>query len=282
MDPHPERQVYNRGLDLQQAHLPDNPSGPSTMFDLRNPTCFDDDKILYPPRNSVEFFVPHNKIIEKVNPDSVAASLAKDHPGYTSKQVGELSTTISRSYPRVYAVLVYIGKSADITIFMEAEVGDLKLPVFVSSDHRRLKYTTQTNRRAPLALTPLWKQRDVEDFFRYQFAFISPFFARPTDGSLLHYRLSHNDVLPIIEESDWIPDQPLYLEQIMFPSAQSSPGSGTDLQDISSSGSSPDQQSLSPARDAPFTVKQIRLHKGHYDFGNHGVSFTPAFTSDIH
>lgn len=220
------------------------PQATLSAVDILDNKCFDKFEVYYPLKSSrSKFFIPWNRLLEVISVPSVQTALQRwnEDIGLTSNICFSTDdkVTTKASYRRMLGILVHLGRAKDILVFIKNGLNDSMLPLRLKPDRTGLMYT-KAGTDVDVDFLQDWDKRTVKEFGEVQFAFISPYFVRPADGRLLHYILSEEDVLPILEESKWIRE----------------PGDEN------------------PQPDAPVThgVKQIQLHQCHYDFGDYGVS----------
>lgn len=134
-----------------------------------------------------------------ITPELVHEVLAryKAYPGET--QLMEAALKICSSYCKVFAILLRFSKGKFITSFMVQNIDDSNLPL--QGEYRDGKYGVSL-KNGLFGTMEGWRKNEWQNFFNWQWNFLTPFFARP-DGKVLHYHLMSDDILPIIDREDY-------------------------------------------------------------------------------
>lgn len=142
------------------------------------------------------FTRPIEQIAKDVCPDHRVPGLEKEH------------STRDLSRRKIFGILVSIGMSSSIEVFLDNDVSDLDLPFTT-----RCEGTTQVISSAGSRMEALsdllgghvqWPSTWVEKFIERQWEFVAPFFtarATGTGGGITHYKIPKDSVLPWISES---------------------------------------------------------------------------------
>ncbi|KAF2714314.1 hypothetical protein K504DRAFT_394598 [Pleomassaria siparia CBS 279.74] len=163
-------------------------------------------------------FIPKEKLCEVVNPESVARELLKKLPPLHSSdtikayakdicretKIVRRDKTLIKSYLKIFALLVLVDAVPSILLFLEDEkdgddVSDLELPLTLVEGTGGL-YRHGDPRKKPLKCFKhrIWSPFKLESFQEKQWWMLAPFFSRGLDGSVKHYILQDEHVLPFL------------------------------------------------------------------------------------
>jgi len=140
-------------------------------------------------RDAIRIVLPY--IAKNVRPDSLFDQLAQDIYGRK-----EENQRTAKSYRKILAVLVLIGKADTIVDFVRAGVTDAQLPL------KKLGYVRPfqlaiSDSEEPLRLFRKWEHRDIEEFESKQWETLAPFFSTEAKGKdRVRYKLSWRHPLP--------------------------------------------------------------------------------------
>jgi hypothetical protein len=118
-------------------------------------------------------------------------------------QQKNVASTICSSFRKVFAILLKFGKANSIAEFIRLEIDDSNLPLQGKFIEKKYGVYLKNN---SFVFIDDWEKSDWQNFFNWQWAFLTPFFARPK-GKVLHYSLKSDDILPIIEREDYLSDE---------------------------------------------------------------------------
>ncbi|KAF4884931.1 Cyclin-dependent kinase 14 [Colletotrichum fructicola] len=167
-------------------------------------------------------FLPKKQLYSIVNTESVISELIERTSGgredFDIREVAEAVCTDEivelpggkkkrRSYRQVFAILVFLGQSQSIHLFMRDCVSDLDLPLVDREDlefkGENALYRTDSAgepRGQPLACTEEWSDESRRQFCEYQWMMLAPFFYRSAYNKVNHYTLKDHHRLPFVEE----------------------------------------------------------------------------------
>jgi hypothetical protein len=111
----------------------------------------------------------------------------------------EMASEICSSFCKIFAILLNIMRGDSITDFINMGIDDSCLPLQGKS--KDTKYGALLKNDLFFSIEE-WEKSDWQNFFHWQWTFITPFFARPK-GKVLHYTLNSGDILPIIDRQDY-------------------------------------------------------------------------------
>jgi hypothetical protein len=114
-----------------------------------------------------------------------------------------VASTICSSFRKVFAILLKFSKINSIAEFIRLDIDDSNLPLQGELIEKRDGVCLKNN---SLVFMEDWEKSDWQTFFYWQWAFLTPFFARPK-GKVLHYSLKSDDILPIIDREDYLSDE---------------------------------------------------------------------------
>lgn len=115
----------------------------------------------------------------------------------------------STSRRKLFATLVCINKSACITHFVNENLYDCHLPFHLADDNHQDFYVYREVRqnddvvRVQSFSKMSWSVVDCESFYKYQWAFLAPYFEVISDGTHqqpCHYIFDDGQVFPFVEE----------------------------------------------------------------------------------
>ncbi|KAK3342156.1 hypothetical protein B0T25DRAFT_359992 [Lasiosphaeria hispida] len=118
--------------------------------------------------------------------------LTQDIYGRHEKEQGT-----TKSYRKILAILVLIGKADSIVDFVKARVTDDRLPLQKLGIGRRFQLCF-TDDHEPIRLFQKWEDRDIEEFENKQWETLAPFFSAETKeaNAVRRYELSSRHPLP--------------------------------------------------------------------------------------
>jgi hypothetical protein len=117
---------------------------------------------------------------------------------------GPKGKTKIRSFRKIFALLVLVGTTPSICVFLDGNISDLDLPLLPPGPPA----PNGLYRRTPSGLvTPIsldgrdkrkWSPVQIRTFLEYQWKMLAPFFAQDADGDIKHYILHDKDILPFV------------------------------------------------------------------------------------
>lgn len=133
------------------------------------------------------------------------------HPGRNiselAKQICAMPTEETKSYRKIFAILVILEKADQIEYFLEEGVHDGDLPLIRVREKampavlkRRCK-SQGDEILCPLSCLSGFSLRDTMGFDEYQWAVLAPVFERPSRKDVRYYELEDQAILPFIEQS---------------------------------------------------------------------------------
>lgn len=165
-------------------------------------------------------FLPKDKLCAVVNPNTVFDELMKCLPDTnTNEQIRAYAETICevtpcyksgrlrhKSYRMVFVILVLVERSKHILSFLEEDVSDLDLPLVPTKEFGSI---FGMKRRHPSLGDPPgssldcfdydeWSPSSMEQFDRYQWFMLAPFFSQGKNGRVNHYPLHDQHILPFV------------------------------------------------------------------------------------
>lgn len=145
------------------------------------------------PRHSHMFFVPQCSQAELITVEAVA----RDIQVRNDNDIGEdealrYANAVCGSARKLYAVLAYIRRGADIRVLLDEHVTDDVLPLRRKADDQGLFALQQRDGR-PIETLESWSEKEREKFDRVQWWMTSPFFEDKK-----HYELDDKTILPFI------------------------------------------------------------------------------------
>jgi hypothetical protein len=166
-------------------------------------------------------FLPNDKLCQIINPTTVFDELVKCLP-HTKDQIqkyAEAICNITLSYEggrwrrkscrMVFVILVLAEKTKHIISFLEEHVSDLDLPL-VPKKERGIVMGMQRSKSASIGTSyellecfndKGWSPLSMEQFDRYQWFMLSPFFSEGRCGQINHYPLHDQQVLPFVSHN---------------------------------------------------------------------------------
>ncbi|KAL6362609.1 hypothetical protein LRP88_03900 [Fusarium phalaenopsidis] len=197
---------------------------PRSKFQLQRELRMACQEIKSPMHNGQKrHFLPKEKLDELINEASVTRELATRLPSGGRRDYAQLESVAkavcteeeaklddgkfkTRSYRQIFAILVFIGESASIQLFMEHCVSDLDLPLIEDSapedQYWNELYRGNADGEAqgePLECTQDWSPENKKLFCEYQWMMLAPFFSLGTYNHVKHYKLKDQHLLPFIE-----------------------------------------------------------------------------------
>ncbi len=122
--------------------------------------------------------------------------------------LGEKDQKPTKSFCKILAILILIGKANHILEFVKADVTDAKLPLCKLPGDSRPFQLCLADCEEAIPLFTLWSSRDIEQFEDKQWETLAPFFSREEEGGdrVRSYKLSTQHPLPfdIIQENGGI------------------------------------------------------------------------------
>ncbi|RSL42094.1 hypothetical protein CEP54_015602 [Fusarium duplospermum] len=170
------------------------------------------------------YFLPKAKLDELVNEASVTRQLAAQLPSGSHSDYIQLESVAkavcteeevklddgklkTRSYRQIFAILVFIGESASIRLFMKHRVSDLDLPLIEDSapgdEYWNELYRGNADGEAqgePLECTQEWSPENKKRFCECQWMMLAPFFSLGAYNHVKHYKLKDQHLLPFFQE----------------------------------------------------------------------------------
>ncbi|KAM6530314.1 hypothetical protein FALCPG4_008438 [Fusarium falciforme] len=164
-------------------------------------------------------FLPKAKLDELINEPSVFRELAARSPSESPSELKSDAESVcaekrvnlgngkfkTRSYRQIFSILVLIGESRSIRLFMKEAVSDLDLPLIEHSDDVDPNYNKLfrgdwdgNTQREPLQCTQDWEPGKRRQFCDCQWRVLAPFFSLGAYNHVKHYSLKDQHLLPFI------------------------------------------------------------------------------------
>jgi serine/threonine protein kinase len=110
----------------------------------------------------------------------------------------------TKSYIKVLAILILVGKMRYILKLLEEEVNDSDLPLIKTSrphDEKLFDLSVSGNQRKVVESFRKWNQLNVRNFEELQWTTLPVEFSRPEYGAVKHLKLQEQRILPFIKDS---------------------------------------------------------------------------------
>jgi serine/threonine protein kinase len=169
-------------------------------------------------------FFPKDKLCQVINTTTVFDELVKCLPNTIAKnQIQEYAdricdVTVSfeggkerrKSYRLIFVILVLVERSKHILSFLHADVSDLDLPLepvkergIVSGMRRHRSISEGTPHEFLECFKDEgWSPSSMEQFDRYQWFMLAPFFSHGEYGQIKHYIFHDQHILPFITQNE--------------------------------------------------------------------------------
>jgi hypothetical protein len=177
------------------------------------------------PFNGPQFYVPIDSLHSVISRDAIRTILPGIAKGVEPPELYDLlaqdifgrlldsdaseKPIPAKSFRKILAILILIGKAESIVDFVKADIDDNKLPLQKLGDNRLFQlawlekdpheeYPSQKGQLRPIPLFASWERREVEEFETNQWGTLAPFFSRgKKEDSWVHrYELSWQHPLP--------------------------------------------------------------------------------------
>ncbi|KAK4221641.1 hypothetical protein QBC38DRAFT_461269 [Podospora fimiseda] len=128
-------------------------------------------------------------------------TLSASLPSITDDTIAKYAETVCESgYRKIFAILVMLERPWEIVLFIKKRLCDNDLPpsehIVKGSSGRLFEMRRRGFPYKPLACCKRWTYRTHEQFYKVQWGFISPFFAKGKLRRAHFYELSKKDILP--------------------------------------------------------------------------------------
>jgi hypothetical protein len=152
------------------------------------------------PVGSFRFFIPRDDLQCVVNPAAIHKEFMNFQLQTGRFTKADLENLVNRRAPKLFTLLVLLGKPALIEDFLAEGIDDSHLPFQkLPNGKDRNHFRLQSNSRHLIRSVACWNHRDVEEFSRNQWMFLAPVFE---DRGIPHYELNDNCVLPFINHRE--------------------------------------------------------------------------------
>ena len=148
----------------------------------------------------------HPQALRRAMAPNLVQEVLKQCEAYVDAEETErknVASTICSSFRKVFAILLKFSKTNSIADFIRLDIDDSNLPLQGTLMEKKDGVCLKNN---SFVFIEDWEKSDWQNFFHWQWAFLTPFFARPK-GKVLHYSLKSDDILPIIDREDYISDE---------------------------------------------------------------------------
>jgi len=162
------------------------------------------------PENESRYFIPADELCRLVTVDSILCELKRSRIKKSDEELLDISKTIWKIAPRLFAILVCMGKGKCICSFINEGLEDNDLP-FVRSEiktegHGAGSFKLRSKRalEVPIRCMEKWGRADITNFGRDQWWMLAPIFkeSQKPKKKVRHYELEDNCVLPFIEDQE--------------------------------------------------------------------------------
>ena len=140
---------------------------------------------------------------ELISEDAVIRVIQDGSPGaFTKEAVRDYARAVcdpKNSFRKLFAILVLLRRGREIVNFVNAELSDRDLPLKAeprNSSGNLIHMRRAADPQAPLKCFRNWYAVDHEDFDKWQWTMLSPFFGKSDRRRVRFYALSEKDVLP--------------------------------------------------------------------------------------
>jgi len=209
-------------------------------------------------RDAIRTVLPH--IAKGVIPDQFDR-LAQDIYGRLEKD-----QRLPRSFRKILAILILIGKANSIVDFVKADITDAKLPLEKLGKSRTFQLRVSDQEEA-IPFFQDWEHRDIENFENKQWETLAPYFSRG------------------IEEDDWVrryelsSRRPLPFKIIQEPGFMSSGSNKAPISSATGNSSSSElSESIDSMKGAHGKVWKVTIHAAHHNLPSYrGNEDNPSF-----
>jgi hypothetical protein len=148
--------------------------------------------------------ITHPQALRRAMAPNLVQEVLKRCDAYVEDaQRKNVASTICSLFCKVFAILLKFGKADSIAEFIRWKIDDSNLPLQGKLIEKNYGVCLKNN---SFVFMEDWDKSDWQNFFNWQWTFLTPFFARPK-GEVLHYRLKSHDILPIIDREDYESDE---------------------------------------------------------------------------
>jgi len=133
-----------------------------------------------------------------------------------TKLTGDDLKPRTKSFKKIFAVLVLINKASTIQKFLDDDVSDIDLPLAKEypdekrkEDQSKVFQLRKRDSEQVLSCFDDWKPISVCNFEEYQWSFLSPYFAAGEKKNPRHYVLQNEVILPFFQEAKTAPGDAL-------------------------------------------------------------------------
>lgn len=212
-----------------------------------------------------QFYIPIDSLYSIITRDAIREIL----PGITAGVVPDLLDQLAqdiygrlvdddrqaKSFRKILAILILIGKADSILDFLKGDISDYKLHMVQLGDDLFFELgSSKLEEPKAIPLFKKWERRHIEEFEKAQWDTLAPFFSRGTKEQSLvrHYKLLWRHPLPF----DVIPEELIPEDKCV--------GSGANKIAASSGAtSSGSQSSLGTTMGGNSKVCKVRIHPAH-------------------
>lgn len=153
-------------------------------------------------------FFPHSAFTDIVSEKTVAEELRRCCRNLESTTIRQLSHTIcgTKSFRRVFALLVLVGKLVDIELFIKEDVSDGDLPLwkYPYQDSNLFQFSRNVGTSEPLQPLSCFRSWDtvaVWSFEEWQWTTLAPFFDAGKHKDVKHFILPEQIPLPFTQDT---------------------------------------------------------------------------------
>ncbi|KAJ8117109.1 hypothetical protein OPT61_g1616 [Boeremia exigua] len=240
--PHSNSQAPSVITDAgDQQELHDRKSQPHTVYEPESSTAFDllstlADLDLTPPRHELQerileayqrtvrndlrndqTFLPKGELVSLITPESVSKEIKKERGDIlTPTQIKGFADAVcaetlvqhngkwkTKSFRKIFALLVISEASSMILHFVDEDVSDLDLPL-VPIEAPGIKGFCRKGSMVPLRCFEyrIWSPMKLHNFDDHQWKMLATYFSQGTGGEIMHYKLQEQHILPFVALKD--------------------------------------------------------------------------------
>ena len=161
------------------------------------------------PEGGYRYFVPISVLRRSITFNSVSRELRRCGERFRDQAVRkDTADKIVSNAQKLFAILVYLGRSQFIYELLEDNVDDKDLPLLRSDKTPNFKLCSKLQPGEPITCLADWERPKIDEFAREQWSMMAPIFKHTEKVG--HWVLDDNDVLPFIEDHEQSNQGPEY------------------------------------------------------------------------
>jgi hypothetical protein len=165
--------------------------------------------LIQSPEEATKYFLPGDALHAILNRESLHRYFRKSMSNEVVETICDYvygtqrTTNIQGTAQKILATLLLTGKEDSILDFKVDEIYDKDLPLIREGEFGAdFRLTRMSNKNGPpLTCFETWTPREIQDFDRYQWSLLSPFFSQDSHRKVLFYRLHDRVILPWTEDT---------------------------------------------------------------------------------